>query len=147
MMSRIDDLVTRITSRLGVYRVYGAIDSYREMVAGTDNRVMLSNANRKPVVTYNYKGVYYNVNQLASLAKVSPAVVRRRLEQGKTVEQIVEMGNIGRQPNMSRCKYEWPIGSGRRYNLRQLASIANVAYGTFYSRVQSGKSITELMEL
>ena len=145
-MSRVDAVVALLTSRYGVYRVYGAIDNYREMVAGTDNRVVLSNANRKPVVTYNYKGQYYNVTQLAGLAQVSPAVVRRRLEQGKTVEQIVEMGNVGRQSNMSRCKYEWPVGSGRRYNLRQLANIANIPYGTLYSRVQSGKSITEIME-
>ena len=145
-MSRIDELVTRITTRLGVYRVYGAIDNYRDMVEGTNNRVMLSNANRKPVVTYEYLGQYYNVSQLAVLAQVSPAVVRRRLEQGLSIARIVEMANQGRQLNPSRCKYEWPVDSGRRYNLRQLANIAGVPYGTFYSRVQSGKTIAEIME-
>ena len=68
------------------------------------------------------------------------------LGQGLSVDQIVEMPNRGKQLNPSRCKYEWPEGSGRRYNLRQLAHIANIPYWTLYSRVQSGKSITEIME-
>ena len=145
-MSRVDEIIALLTSRYPTYRVHGTIDGAMITKGGTDNQVILSGVNRKPVVTYNYNGQYYNVTQLAGLAQVSPAVIRRRLEQGLTVEEIVGLANQGRQLNPSRCKYEWPEGSGRRYNLRQLASIANIAYGTFYSRVQSGKSITEIME-
>lgn len=145
-MSRIDEIIDLIISKYGVCRVHGAIDNFRDACTGTDNCVALSGINRKPILTYLYQGQYYNVTQLAGLAQVSPAIVRRRLGQGLSVEQIVEMPNRGKQLNPSRCKYEWPEGSGRRYNLRQLAHIANIPYGTLYSRVQSGKSITEIME-
>lgn len=149
MSSRIEQLVDAITAQCPTRRIYGPLDSpsgYNPSNA-TQFSSVGRDINNKPMALYLYRGIEYSVPELAVLAGLCAATIRKRILEGWSIEDVVNKP-VDAQVASARLtsrKHEWPVGSNNRYNLRELAAIANIPYNTLYDRIQAGWSLDEAM--
>lgn len=149
-MDRIARVVATLTAKLPTRRVYGPMDKpsdYVALDAHLTKTIGRSSQNRD-VVLYEYRGESYSIPQLAVMSGLCAATLRTRIRSGMSIEDVVNkpLDPVVEKRKLSSCKYEWPVGSGRKYNIRQLANVAGVPYNTMYSRIQSGWDINKAME-
>lgn len=148
-MDRITRAVAAITAKYPTRRIYGPLDrpsEYNSLVDELPKKIGHT-AKNKAVVLYEYRGVSYTMPELAALSGFSPATLRTRIRSGWSMEDVMNrpLDPLHTQQRIATRKYEWPAGSGRKHNIRELAVIAGVAYNTLYDRINAGWSLDRAM--
>ena len=110
------------------------------------------------VQTWSYQGREVSINDLWELSKtglkLSRQAIRGRLLGGWTVDETLttplqqpKPGTVSKHGKaITRGKlYEYPVGSGTYYCMRQLAKLANVSINTVKNRILTGWDIGRIV--
>lgn len=108
--------------------------------------------------TWPYRGHDVTINDLWEMSKtglgLTRQAIRGRLNSGWTIDELLTIplqqpkpGTISKhgKPITRGQLYEYPVGSGHYYNMRQLAKLANITINSVKNRMLQGWDIDRIV--
>lgn len=94
--------------------------------------------------SYRYKGQDYNFSEIATIANINKRTLRRRLQNGWSLEEAIEIPVARKTFILKRRLYKY---NGQLLSVQQIAEKYNISKKTINKRLRDGWSIEETIEI